>query len=90
MRFTFIVLCTIALLLSLTTAVPIHNRRTQRGLVPDLSGLSGLFSGTFTPVCLFSPCNGPSFLFPEIDWDALHASIAQWTEENGHLLQANK
>ncbi|CAF1057331.1 unnamed protein product [Didymodactylos carnosus] len=76
MRFTFIVLCSIALLLSLTTALPIHDRRTQRGLVPDLSGLSGLFSGTFT--------------FPEIDWDALHASIAQWTEENGHLLQGNK
>ncbi|CAF3953847.1 unnamed protein product, partial [Rotaria sordida] len=49
------------------------------------SGLSGIFVGDFSPLCLFPPCNGPSFLFPEIDWEALHASIAQWNKEQEQL-----
>ncbi|CAF3842922.1 unnamed protein product [Rotaria sp. Silwood1] len=77
--------CIVALILSLTTALPTHGS-ARRGLVPDLSGLSGVLGGGFSPLCLFPPCNGPSFLFPEIDWEALHASIAQWNKEQEQLL----
>ncbi|CAF1459065.1 unnamed protein product [Rotaria sp. Silwood1] len=76
--------CIVALILSLTTALPAHDS-AQRGLVPDLSGLSGVLGGGFSPLCLFPPCNAPSFLFPEIDWEALHASIAQWNKEQEQL-----
>ncbi|CAF1420630.1 unnamed protein product [Rotaria sordida] len=77
MRFAIVAAtCIVALVLSLTTAFPTHDR-VRRGPVPDLSGLSG--------ICLFPPCNGPSFVFPEIDWEALHASIAQWNKEQEQL-----
>ncbi|CAF3921236.1 unnamed protein product [Rotaria sp. Silwood1] len=76
--------CIVALVLSLTTAFPTHDR-VRRGLVPDLSGLNGIFEGNFSPLCLFPPCNGPSFLFPGIDWEALHANIAQWIKEQEQL-----
>ena len=86
MRFVIIAaICIIALVLNLTTAFPTHGSE-QRGLVPDLSGLSGVFAGGFSPICIFPPCNGPSFVFPEIDWDAVHASIAQWNKEQEQLL----
>ncbi|CAF4044952.1 unnamed protein product [Rotaria sp. Silwood1] len=85
MRFAIVAaICIIAIILSLTTAFPTHNS-AQRGLVPDLSGLSGIFGGEFTPLCLFPLCNGPSFLFPEIGWEALHASIAQWSQEQEQI-----
>ncbi|CAF2054848.1 unnamed protein product [Rotaria magnacalcarata] len=78
-------ICIVALALSLTTAFPTHGT-ARRGLIPDLSGLSGVLGGGFLPVCIFPPCNEASFLFPEIDWEALHASIAQWNQEQEQLL----
>ncbi|CAF2393872.1 unnamed protein product [Rotaria sp. Silwood2] len=86
MRFTMVAtICIVALVLSLTTAFPTHDN-ARRGLVPDLSALNGVFVDGFSPICLFPPCTGPSFLFPEIDWEALHASIAQWNKEQAQLL----
>ncbi|CAF4318326.1 unnamed protein product [Rotaria sordida] len=85
MRFAIVAtICIVALVLSLTTAFPTHDS-ARRGLVPDLSGLSGIVWGDFSSLCLFPPCNGPSFLFSEIDWEALHASIAQWSKEQEQL-----
>src|SRR5690349_17475730 len=71
MRVTLIVIVSLMLIVNFTTAFPQMIR--ARGGPVDLSGLSGL--------CFFPPCPVQPFVFPEIDWDALHASIAQWMKE---------
>ncbi|CAF1089818.1 unnamed protein product [Didymodactylos carnosus] len=72
-----VVACIVLLILSLTTAF--SHDRTRRGPV-DLSGFTG--SG----ICIFWPCPVQPFVFPEIDWDAVHASIAQWNKEREQQL----
>ncbi|CAF1500570.1 unnamed protein product [Rotaria sordida] len=84
MRFFFIVVCIIAVILRLTTGLP-HDRM-RRGPV-DLSGLTG--NGGMSFICVFPPCPVQPLVLPSMvdwDWDAIHASIAQWNKEQEELL----
>jgi hypothetical protein len=82
MRFIFIVVCIIAIVLRLTTALP-HYDRVRRGPV-DLSGLTG--NGGMSSICIFQPCSVQPIVLPAtIDWDAVFASIAQWNQEQEEL-----
>jgi hypothetical protein len=83
MRFIFTIVCLIAAILSLTTALPANHDRMRRGPV-DLSGLTG---GGMSFICVFAPCPVQQLVFPStIDWDAIHASIAQWNKDQEELL----
>ena len=88
MRFILTILCIIVLIAGLAIAFPQHSR-IRRGPV-DLSGLTG--PGGMSFICIFPPCPVQPIIFPTtIDWDALHASIAQWNKEQEELalLSAN-
>lgn len=88
MRFILTIVCIIVGIAGLATAFPQHSRM-RRGPI-DLSGLTG--PGGMSFICIFPPCPVQPIIFPTtIDWDALHASIAQWNKEQEELalLSAN-
>ena len=88
MRFILAIVCLMVLAVELSTAFPQHDR-ARRGPV-DLSGLTG--PGGMSFICIFPPCPVQPIVFPTtIDWDAIHASIAQWNKEQEELssLQAS-
>ncbi|UJR17500.1 hypothetical protein I4U23_004395 [Adineta vaga] len=88
MRFIVTIISIIMLVVALSTAFPQH-QRMRRGPI-DLSGLTA--PGGMSLICIFPPCPVQPIVFPiNIDWDALHASIAQWNKEQEQLalLQAN-
>jgi hypothetical protein len=82
MRFMITVVSIMVVIFGLSTALP-HHDRMRRGPV-DLSGLTG--SGGMSFICVFPPCPVQQIVLPPtLDWDAIHASIAQWNAEQEQL-----